>query len=130
MSTNARFSSGSGPIAQGVDNTDRVRDNAYAAPAYAAVLALNPAKSYTLFAPADLSGACTVNVGVGSASTAPYVGDAIQMVFKSTPGATVTIGSGVLPVSSSVIIPAGKTANIALIFNGAAWVETGRAVTA
>lgn len=130
MSTNARFSSGSGPIAQGTDNTDRVRDNAYVAPAYAAVLALSPAKSYTIFAPADLSGALTVNVGVGSATTAPYVGDAIQMLFKSTPGATVTVGTGALPVSATIIIPAGKTANVAFIFNGAAWVETGRAVTA
>jgi len=130
MATFARFSSGSGPIAQGTDNTDRVRDNAYVAPVYAAVLALIPSKSFTLFAPADLSGALTVNVGVGSANTAPYVGDAIQMIFKSTPGATVTVGTGALPVSATIIIPAGKTANIALIFNGAAWVETGRAVTA
>ncbi len=130
MSILARFTSATGPIAQGTDNTDRVRDNAYSTPAYATPLQLNPSKSYTIFAPADLTGALTVNVGVGSASTAPYVGDAIQMIFKSTPGSTVTLGTGLLPVSGTIIIPATKTANIAFIFNGASWVETGRAITA
>lgn len=129
MSTSARFTSGTGPIALGVENSDRIRDNQFTKPAYGAVIAINPTKSFTLVQPADLGGNTTINIGVGNGTGAPFVGDKINILFTSAPGATVTPGTGTLS-TGALVIPATKTANLNFIFNGVSWCESGRAITA
>ena len=129
MSTSARFSSGTGPIALGVENTARILDNQFKQPAFAAILNIVPSKSSTLIQPGDLTGATTINIGVGSATSAPFVGDKIRLLFTSAPGATVTLGTGILAQAGTLVIPATKTANISFMFNGASWIEEGRIIT-
>jgi len=124
MSTNARFSS-----AAGSDNTDRVRDNQYLTPAYAASLALLPVKSFTLVNVAPLTGAMSVTAGVGSASTPPYVGDRIKLLFSAAATQVVTFSTGFLS-AGTLSVAAGKTANATFIFNGASWCEESRTITA
>lgn len=117
------------PIYQGVDKTSRIFDNEYLTPAYAATLNLVPTKSCTIAQVALLTGAMTVNAGVGAAATAPYVGDRLKLLFTSTAGATVTFGTGFLVTATTLVIPATKTANATFIFNGANWCEKSRAIT-
>ncbi|HXR84335.1 MAG TPA: hypothetical protein VN722_08505 [Hanamia sp.] len=129
MSTSARFTSGTGPIAQGTDNTSRIKNNQYLNPAYAAIINVNPYASETLVNVAALTGALTINTGVGSASTAPYVGDKITFLFTSAGIQVVTFGTGMLS-TGTLSTAAGKTANITFIFNGASWCESHRTITA
>jgi hypothetical protein len=130
MSTSARFNSGLGAINEGTDNTDRIRSNQFLAPAYATTIAIVPFAAYTLVQPATLTGVATVTIGVGSATTAPYVGDVIT--FLLVPDGTtrvVTFGTGTLP-NGTLSVTTAKTASISFMFNGTAWQETGRTVTA
>lgn len=129
MATLARISALKTAIGQGTDNSSRIFDNEYQIPAYAATLTIIPTKSSTVVNVGLLTGAMTVNVGVGSATTSPYVGDKMKFLFTSTAGATVTLGTGLLVTAATVVIPALKTANLTFIFNGAAWVEEARAIT-
>ena len=129
MSTSARFPSGNSPFQQGQDNTSRIKTNQYFAPVYATPLTFAATKANTVIFPSDLTGALTINLGVGTALTAPFVGDEVRYLFTSVSGATVTLGSGILGASASIIIPATKTANINFMFNGTSWVEIGRVVT-
>ena len=129
MSILARFTSATGPIAQGVENTDIIRDNQFLKPAFAATLNLVPTKSLTIVQPADLTGAVTINMAVGSAATAPFVADRLIAMFTSAPGAVITFGTGTLS-AGTLIIPATKTANVTFVFYGAAWCESSRTITA
>jgi len=124
MSTLSRF-----PNVAGADNTDRIRNNEYLTPAYAATIALLPTKSRTLVNVAALTGALTVTMGVGTSTTAPYVGDEVIMLFTAAADRIVTFGTGTLPTATLTVL-AAKTANVKFIFNGAAWCEVSRAVTA
>jgi len=124
MSTISRF-----PNTPSADNTDRIRTNEYLTPAYAATIALNPSKSKTLVNFAALTGALTVTIGVGTSSTAPFVGDVVIMMFTAAADRIVTFTTGVLSTGTLTVL-AGKTANMQFMFNGAAWCETDRTVTA
>ncbi len=124
MSTVSRFQN-----IPSADNTARMRNNEYLTPAYAATIALNPNKSSTLVNVGALTGALTITLGVGTSSTAPFVGDKIQFLFTAAASQIVTFGAGTLPTATLTVL-AGKTANVSFIFNGAAWCEQGRAVTA
>ena len=114
----------------GTNNTDEIRNNQFLTPAYAAAITVNPYTSFTLVQPGLLTGALTVNLGVGSASTAPYVGDVVECLFISdATGRTVTLGTGILATAATIVIPASKTANVSFMFNGASWCEQSRAIT-
>lgn len=130
MSTSARFTNGLGAINEGTDNTDRIRNNQFLQPAYAATIAIVPFASNTLVQPGTLTGALTVTIGAGSATTAPFVGDTIDFLFIPD-GTTrvVTFTTGTLP-NGTLSVTTAKTANISFMFNGTAWVERGRTVTA
>lgn len=123
MSTIARFSS-----APGSDNTARILNHEYLTPAYAAAITINPTKSKTLVNVAALTGAITINAGVGSASSAPYVGDELVLLFTSAAIQVITFGTGFLS-TGTLSTAAGKTANARFIFNGASWCEAGRTIT-
>lgn len=127
MSTAARF-----PGTVNTENTDRGLKRGYQAPAYAATitLAIDVADGYTLVAPAALTGAVTFAVNVGSSTTPPYVGDRIQFLLVSDGTTrTATFGTGFAP-NGTLAITTAKYASIDFIFNGTAWIETGRTVTA
>jgi len=128
MSTSSRFASGTDPISLGRDNTDRILNNQFIQPAFASTIAINPSNANTLVQLA-LTGACTISVGVGSASTAPYVGDKITFLFTAASTEIVTFGTGTLP-TATLSVTGTKTASISFIFNGASWCETARSVTA
>lgn len=130
MATTARFTNNTGAINSGTDNTDRIRNNQFLEPAYAATIALAPYAAYTLVKPATLTGALTLTAGVGAAGVAPFVGDKLEFLF--TPDGTsrvVTFGTGFLP-NGTLSVTTAKTANASFMFNGTAWVETSRTVTA
>ncbi len=124
MSANARFTTGVGQ-----DKTLRTVTQDVQIPAYAATMVITPLEQYTLFAPAQLNGALALSAGVGTATSAPYVGDVIEMVFTSTPGSTITFGAGFLVTAATLIIPAGKGATARFQFNGASWAEQARAIS-
>lgn len=112
------------------DKTSRVLTNALQTPTFASTLALVFTEFYTLVTLA-VTGAITINFGVGSATLPPYVGDTAEFLFTNgTAGSiTVTLGTGTLVTATTIVIPAGKTANISFMFNGASWVEQSRAIT-
>lgn len=113
------------------DNTSRVFTNAFQTPTFAATLSLVFNAFFTLVQLA-VTGTVTINMGVGSATLPPFVGDEVTYLFSNGTGGslTVTIGTGALVTVATVVIPAGKTANITFMFNGVSWVEQARAITA
>ena len=126
MATTARFTDSIGFIDAGKDNTSRILNNQYLTPAYASTIALKPYMAYTLVNPAILTGAVTFTATV----VAPFVGDRMTFLLVSDGTTrTATFGTGFLPTGTLAVTTA-KNANISFIFNGTAWIETGRAVTA
>ena len=117
------------------DNTDRMIKRGYLAPVYAATLALdalgyNVINAYHLINPAALTGAVTITNTVGSAVDGPQVGDKIEFLLQSdATSRTVTFGTGFLP-SGPLVPTTGKYATILFIFNGVAWLESFRTVSA
>lgn len=130
MSTSSRFAVGTGAIALGTDNTDRIKTNSYQTPAYASTIAIATTAAETVVQPAALTGAATITIGVGSATTAPYVGDTIKFLLVSDATTrTVTFGTGFAP-NGTLAVTTAKYGSISFIFNGTNWQETGRTVTA
>ena len=127
MATTARFTG-----LPGKDNTDRIIKNDYQAPAYAATIALaiNASCANTLIQPAALTGAATITANVGTATTAPFVGDTMQvMLVSDATTRTVTFGTGFLSAGTLAVTTA-KYAVINFVFNGVGWLENGRIVSA
>ena len=124
MATTNRFTPGANQ-----DNTLRTVTQDYQAPTYAATMAIVTTAEKTSYAPSQLSGALALSAGVGTSTTAPYVGDKLEILFASTPGATVTFGAGFAVSAATMIIAATKYGAIEFKFNGTAWVETNRTVT-
>lgn len=114
------------------DNTDRKGLNDFQAPAFAATIALviNPSAKRTLIQPATLTGVVTFSVNVGDAVTPPYVGDKVDFQLVSD-GTTrvVTFGTGFAP-NGTLSVTTAKYGSISFVFNGTAWIETCRTVTA
>jgi hypothetical protein len=130
MATTARYNNNTGVINQGRDNTDRIRNNDFQEPAFAATIAIKAFASYTLIKPATLTGVVTFSANVGDASNGPFVGDRMEFLF--TPDGTsrvVTFGTGFLP-TATLSVTTAKQAYIGFVFNGTGWIETGRAVNA
>ena len=111
------------------DNTGRALTYQFQNPAYAATLSIVTTAFETVVLVAPLTGALTLNIGVGSSTAPPYVGDSVTFLFSSTPGETVTLGTGISASAGTLVIAAGKKGSISFTFDGATWVETGRAVT-
>jgi hypothetical protein len=128
MSTKARFTNNVGAFNQGTDNTDRVRNNEFLDPVFAATIALKPKASYTLVKPGVLTGALTMTADVGSGANdaPPFVGDKIEAMFTAdATGRTVTFGTGFVP-NGALVVAISKKATASFMFDGAAWLETGR----
>lgn len=130
MATTSRFTDNVGVFNQGRDNTDRIVTNTFLQPAYSATIALSTNTSKTLVAPATLTGALTVTASVGTSTTAPYIGDVIE--FQFVPDGTsrvVTFGTG-FQSTGTLSVTTAKYATASFQFNGVAWIERARAVTA
>ena len=126
MSTSPR-----NPVGVNQDITGRVDTNDYKTPAYAATINITTRQKRTLVQPGQLTGALTVNVGVGSASSAPFVGDELKFMFAGDASArTVTFGTGLTVASATLALSAGKKGYIEFIFDGAAWIEVSRVIHA
>lgn len=127
MATSSRIPAQGSP---NQDNTSAVFTNAYQTPTFASTLALVFREFYTLVTLA-ITGSITINFGVGTSTTPPFIGDETTLLLSNGTGGslTVTIGTGTLVTATTIVIPAGKTANVSFMFNGAAWVEQSRAIT-
>lgn len=114
MPNTTRFS-----IVPGDDNTGRVLTLASFTPAYIATLAITPNASQTVYRPAVLTGALTVNATL----TTSFVGDTQTWVLTSdATSRAVTFGTGYVP--NGTISPAiSKKASIAFVYDGVAWIE-------
>ncbi len=114
------------------ESTLRAAGKGYQNPVYAATLnvAAKVNDAITLVNVQQLTGALTVNAGVGDATTPPMIGDELHFYF-ATDGTQriVTFGTGIVS-AGTVTIPASKTAQVRFMFNGAAWAEYARAITA
>jgi hypothetical protein len=123
MSTTARFPLRTAP---NQDNTARVLDNEYQAPVYAASIALKLNAHKTVVKPATLTGALSMT----AETDRPKIGDELNVLFLADgTGRTVTFSTGFAP-SATLVVAASKRASATFIFDGAAWVETGRAIQA
>lgn len=128
MSTSFRF-----PGTKNTENTLRAaQQDAQDAIAYAASVALatKPNAANTIFRIAQATGALSLTIGVGTSTTAPFVGDTIEILLSSdATGRVVTFSTGFAGAGTLTMI-ASKKAYIAFIFDGAAWVEQGRSIGA
>lgn len=123
MSTNKRYPLATSP---NEDNTARIITTQYQAPAYAATIALKLKEAFNIVQPATLTGALTMT----AETSRPLIGDQLVVLFLADgTGRTVTFGSGFAP-SATLAITASKRASASFVFDGAAWVETGRAIQA
>jgi hypothetical protein len=128
MSTAARFTG-----AKNADNTGRAAQRDYQKLAVTTTtnLAVIPNAEYTLF---DLSVAVatpTINIGVGSSSTPPYVGDQVRLII--TPDSTtrvITWGTGWIPTATTLSATGSKITIVTAIFNGTGWVITSSSTSA
>ncbi len=122
MSTSARF-----PGSKNTENTFVGAQIDYQTPAYAASLTINtiPNAYKTLVVVGALTGALTLNLGVGTSTTAPFVGDEIEIFFSSTPGETVTWGAGISANAATLVVAAGKKGSAKFTFDGSSWVGAG-----
>lgn len=127
MSTSARFPA----WAKNIDNTGRKINFDYQNPAYAASIAIatKPQCSKTLVQ-ITLTGALTLTIGVGAASTAPYVGDEVEFLIKSDANIrVVTFSTGFQPAGTLSTV-ANKTVSARFMFDGTGWQEMNRAIQA
>lgn len=126
MSTSPRFTG-----AKNNDNTDRLVKNDYQAPTYAASIAIatSPYAAKTLVA-ITLAGALTLTIGVGTSTTPPMVGDTVEFLILSDASIRiVTFSTGFGPAGTLTTV-ASKSVTASFMFNGTAWIETGRAIQA
>jgi hypothetical protein len=114
------------------DNTDRIVKRDYQSPAYATPLAISikgPA-CRTLIQPAQLTGALSITIGVGSSTTPPLVGDEVEFLFGADgTNRVVTFSTGFI-TPGTVTVTASKFAYVSFMFNGTAWQEMSRSITA
>lgn len=109
------------------DNTARNVTNDYQAPAYAATLNLKLQAARSFIQVAQLTGAMTVN----AETTRPQIGDEMTLIFAADGTArTVTLGTGFAGSATTVVVAISKKATATFVFDGVAWIETGRAIGA
>lgn len=131
MSTSARFTDNVGVFDQGRDNTHRIRTEKTLTPAYAASIAIDTRDvSNTLVVPAALTGALSLTINVGSSTTPPFVGDVVDFLFAASGADRVVTFSTGFATSGTLTVVSAKYGSARFRFNGVAWVEVSRALTA
>lgn len=108
------------------DNTGRIITYDYQAPAYAATISPAITAAKTAIGPIALTGALTLNPSIANSQ----ISDEIVASFTNGTGGAlvVTLGAN-CSVTGTLSVAAGKKGTITLYFDGATWVETGRAAT-
>jgi hypothetical protein len=108
------------------DITGRVLTYDSQSPVYAATISPVITQAFTKIGPVALTGALTMNPSIAQS----YIGDEITMLFTNgTAGAlVVTMGANVSNVGV-LSVAIGKKGSVTCVFDGATWVETGRAAT-
>ena len=127
MATTPRFTGSANQ-----DNTGRTLLMDYQAPAYASSIAIatDVNATNTLVQVAQLTGALTMTIGVGTSTTAPYIGDEVRLMFSADgTNRVVTLGTGFVS-SGTLTVTASKFASVSAIFNGTAWQVVSREITA
>ena len=77
----------------------------------------------TIIKVGPVNSAITDSVNVTNA----YVGDEIVFIFSAgATGSTITFGNHMVP-SATMVVDASSKATVSFIFDGTAWIETGRA---
>jgi hypothetical protein len=123
MSTTARYPLGT---ARNNDNTLRIATAQYQAPAYAASIALKLSEALNVVQPGTLTGALSLT----AETTRPQIGDTLVCLFLSDgTGRVVTFSTGFATVGTLTLV-ASKRGSASFMFDGVAWVETGRAIQA
>src|SRR3954471_6964217 len=122
MSTSARFTGAANKA-----NTGSGSFNDYQAPAYAASIAIatKAVANKTLVQPGQLTGALSLTIGVGSATTPPMVGDEVKFLFAADGTNRVVTFSTGFATSGTLTVVASKKGTASFMFDGVAWVETG-----
>lgn len=123
MSATTRFTPGANQ-----DNTFRTMTQDYKNPAYASTLALVPNASYTLVLVQQLTGALSITAGVLNANA--FIGDEMDILFAADASNRVVTFSTGFASAGTLTVVASKFGSIKFIFNGTAWVEVSRALTA
>ena len=72
----------------------------------------------------------SVTIGVGTSTTAPYVGDEVRFILSADATTRVVTFSTGFTSAGTLSVTASKKATISFVFNGTDWQEIGRAVTA
>lgn len=123
MSTDYRVVTG-----KNQDITGRTITQDVQTPAYASAITVTTKEQYTDVYVGALSGALTLNV----ATTNAMIGDRLTVLFSTTGAGnkTVTIGTGIAATASTIVVTAAKYGSLTCVFNGTAWVEVARSVTA
>ena len=110
----------------GQDNTLRTVTQDAIQPAYIATLAIIPSQQHNLIAPAQLTGAMTINATV----TNLFIGDIVRTMFSAdATNRVVTFGTG-FASSGTLTVLASKFGFVDFMFNGTVLQEMGRALTA
>jgi hypothetical protein len=120
----------SGAVNQEQTGSNRSYD--YLNPAWAATLTIvtKSQKAVTLLQ-VTLGGNLTINVGVGSATTDPQIGDELIMIFKSDASIrTITWGTGLLPSATTIATVASKSVTATFMFDGAGWLQRSQSIQA
>ena len=109
------------------DTTSRVITNDYQAPAYASTISPFITAAKTVIGPIALTGAMTVNPSIANS----FIGDEITVLFTNGTGGALVVTMGANVSSTGTLsVAAGKKGSITAVFDGATWVEEGRAATA
>jgi hypothetical protein len=109
------------------DNTGRIITMDYQAPAYAATISPAITAMGTIVGPVALTGACTFNPSKANS----FIGDTLTAIFTNGTGGALVVTAGAnCSVNGTLSVAAAKKGTISFIFDGATWVETGRAATA
>jgi hypothetical protein len=126
MATTSRF--GNTP---GKEDSYRLINVDKQSPAYAASLVVATKKARTIYFVA-LTGVLSLTIGVGAADTnPPFVDDEIEFQFTADAGGArvVTFSTG-FQSQGTASVAASKFGTVGFRFNGTAWVEKYRALTA
>lgn len=127
MSTTVRLGVGNSQ-----DNTGRSLLFDWQEVAYAASVAITTKQgvSNTTVRVAQATGALSLTVGVGSATTDPQVGDELTIMASSDgTGRVITFSTGFAPAGTLTMI-ASKKASAKFKFDGVAWIEFCRSIGA
>jgi hypothetical protein len=113
------------------DNTFRILNGELQSKVYAATIAVTTTLARTTVKFGVLTGALTVTVGVGSATTPPNIGDEVEMLFEAdATGRTITFSTGTVPSAATLVLGISKKGYASFMFDGVGWIETGRTIGA